>query len=548
MRGIFTDTGKEMVMNQFWKELAKRKKAAGGLAAFLALMFLLTLISKGIYASKLTRVTTDKIQRTGISHQVETQGSVKSGKSIAVNTLSGLRVEEVFVQRGDKVEADSPLFRLDMQDIRDKAAEGQLQINKLEMMTQSSLENEELARIKDETLRKRAAEDYVRNVDAAQEKINDAKKELDEAKDKLQKHKDNRVSVTSEKKREKEEDSYKDWKKRGNKLVSKVADAEDRLSEAEKNLAAGTGTQDEVDAAQDALKTAQRELAEYEKDSRTSPDFTSEDAQLEAWRSKRDALEEAVEAAQKNYDEAVKNKETVILEAQRALEDVQGNVTSDSTVETNQLDIAFQRENLAKYQQLLQKEGIIYAKEDGVVTGISVSPGERTPDGACVLYADLSNPLQFEATLTKEEKKYVDLGDTIEVQFGNSSSIELQVDYLMPDETNTENYQLLCNLSEGKGTIGESGTMRAQRLSEKYNCCIPIEALHSENERYYIYVIEEKDTILGKELSANKRWVKVLDKNDKLAALEPGVVDEESKIIVSSDKELKDGDIVRYKE
>lgn len=548
MKGIFTDTGKEMVMNQFWKELAKRKKAAGGLAAFLALMFLLTLISKGIYASKLTRVTTDKIQRTGISHQVETQGSVKSGKSIAVNTLSGLRVEEVFVQRGDKVEADSPLFRLDMQDIRDKAAEGQLQINKLELMTQSSLENEELARIKDETLRKRAAEDYVRNVDAAQEKINDAKKELDEAKDKLQKHKDNRVSVTSEKKREKEEDSYKDWKKRGNKLVSKVADAEDRLSEAEKNLAAGTGTQDEVDAAQDDLKAAQRELAEYEKDPRTSPDFTSEDAQLEAWRSKRDALEEAVEAAQKNYDEAVKNKETVILEAQRALEDVQGNVTSDSTVETNQLDIAFQRENLAKYQQLLQKEGIIYAKEDGVVTGISVSPGERTPDGACVLYADLSNPLQFEATLTKEEKKYVDLGDTIEVQFGNSSSIELQVDYLMPDETNTENYQLLCNLSEGKGTIGESGTMRAQRLSEKYNCCIPIEALHSENERYYIYVIEEKDTILGKELSANKRWVKVLDKNDKLAALEPGVVDEESKIIVSSDKELKDGDIVRYKE
>lgn len=548
MKGIFTDTGKEMVMNQFWKELAKRKKAAGGLAAFLALMFLLTLISKGIYASKLTRVTTDKIQRTGISHQVETQGSVKSGKSIAVNTLSGLRVEEVFVQRGDKVEADSPLFRLDMQDIRDKAAEGQLQINKLELMTQSSLENEELARIKDETLRKRAAEDYVRNVDAAQEKINDAKKELDEAKDKLQKHKDNRVSVTSEKKREKEEDSYKDWKKRGNKLVSKVAAAEDRLSEAEKNLAAGTGTQDEVDAAQDDLKAAQRELAEYEKDPRTSPDFTSEDAQLEAWRSKRDALEEAVEAAQKNYDEAVKNKETVILEAQRALEDVQGNVTSDSTVETNQLDIAFQRENLAKYQQLLQKEGIIYAKEDGVVTGISVSPGERTPDGACVLYADLSNPLQFEATLTKEEKKYVDLGDTIEVQFGNSSSIELQVDYLMPDETNTENYQLLCNLSEGKGTIGESGTMRAQRLSEKYNCCIPIEALHSENERYYIYVIEEKNTILGKELSANKRWVKVLDKNDKLAALEPGVVDEESKIIVSSDKELKDGDIVRYKE
>lgn len=548
MRGISTDTGKEKVMNQFWKELAKRKRAAGGLAVFLALMFLLTLISKGIYASKLTRVSTESIQRTGISHLVETQGNIRSGKSIAVNTLSGLRVEEVYVQRGDKVTAESPLFRLDMQDIRDKAAEQQLQIAKLELMTQSALENEELARIKDETLRKRAAEDYVRNVDAAQEKINEAKKELDEAKDKLQEHKDNRVSVTSEEKREKEEDSYKDWKKKGNKLVSEAADAEDRLSEAEKNLAAGTGTQDEVDAARDALKSVQKKLKEYENDPRTSPDFTAEDAELEAWRSKRDTLEEAVEAAQKNYDEAVKNKENVILEAQRTLEDVQANVTSDSTVETNQLDIAYQRESLARYQQLLQKEGKVYAEEEGVVTGISVSPGERTPDGACVIYADLSNPLQFEATLTKDEKKYVDIGDTIEVQFGNSSSIELQVDYLMPDETNTENYQLLSNMPEGKGTVGESGTMRAQRLSETYNCCVPIEALHSENERYYIYVVEEKDTILGKELSARKLWVKVLDKNDKFAALETGAVDEESKIIISSDKELKDGDIVRYKE
>lgn len=535
-------------MNQFLIELKKRKKAAGGLALFLAFMFLLTLVSKGIYASKLTRVSTENIQQIGISHLVEKQGSLTPGKSIAVNTIAGLRVEEVYVQRGDKVEAESPLFCLDLQDLQSKIAEQELQISKLELMTQSTLENEALAQIKDETARARAAEDYVRNVDAAQEKINDAKKELDKAEDKLEEHKDNRVSVTSEEKREKEEDSYKDWKKKGNKLTSKVAEAEDALEKAKEELANGNGTQAEVDAAENTLKAAKRDLENYENDPETSPDYAQEDAKLEAWRNERDVLKEAVEAAKEKYEEALQNKETAILEGQRVLEDVQGNVTSDSSVETNQLDIAYQRENLNSYRQLLQKEGNVYAGEEGIITGIHISPGERTPDGACMVYANMSEPLQFEAILTEEEKKYVDIGDTIEVQFGRNQWEQLEVEYLMPNEADTENYRLICNMPEGVGTVGQSATMRAQRLSETYACCITINALHSENERNYIYVLKEKDTILGKELSASKIWVRVLDKNDKFAALEPGILDEDSKVIISSDKELKDGDIVRYAE
>lgn len=535
-------------MNQILKELAKRKKAIGGFVIFLALMFFFTLLSKGIYASELTRVTTQSIQKMGIYHLVETQGTVKAGKNIAVNALSGLRVEEVFVQRGDEVTPDSPLFQISLEDLQGKITEQELQIKKLELSTQSALENEALNQIKDETARARAEEDYVLNVDAAQEKINEAKKELDTAQEKLQSHKDNRVSVTSEEKRKKEESSYKDWKKKGSRLSSEAADAEQKLSEAEKKLADGSGTQDEVDAAKEELKAAEKKLAEYNADERSSPDYSTEDAELKAWRNERDALEEAVKAAEKKYDEAVKEKENVIRNGQRALEDVQGNVISDSTIEINQLDIAYQKDNLSKYRQLLQKEGMVYAGEEGVVTGIHVMPGERVPDGACVVYADMTNPLQFEAVLTKEQKEYVDVGDTIEVRFKSSGYEELIVDYLMPHETEIDSYQMICNMPEGKGIVGQSGSMTAQRLSEQYYCCIPIEALHSENERNYVYVMIEKETILGKELSASKVWVTVLDKNDKYAALEPGVVDEESKVIISSDKQLNDGDIIRYKE
>ena len=40
--------------------------------------------------------------------------------------------------------------------------------------------------------------------------------------------------------------------------------------------------------------------------------------------------------------------------------------------------------------------------------------------------------------------------------------------------------------------------------------------------------------------------VKVLDQNDNWVAIEPGVIDENSKIITSADKEISKGDVVRW--
>lgn len=535
-------------MNNLLKEVEKRKRTIGGFAIFLVFMLFCTLISKGIYASKLTRVKTTVIQSIGIAHLVETEGTIKAGKNVAVSTIAGLRVENLYVNRGDEITPETALFQISQEDLKNKIAEQELSIKKLELTTQSMLENEALAQIKDQTQRQRAAEDYAISVDAAQEQINEAKKELEKAEEKLKEHKDKKVKVTSEEKRDKKESDYKNWQKKGSQLEQKVSEAESLLAEAENNLNNGNGTQDEVTAAKDALKKAKEALSAYQNESRDAPSFASEDAELEAWKSEKKALEEAVEAAQKKYDTALKEKEAAILAAQRALEDVQGNVTSDSTVETNQLDIAFQKEQLTAYKALQARSGMVYASTSGIVTGISVSPGERTPDGSSIVYADLSDSMQFEASLTKEQKKYVDLGDSFTVKIGNGDYLDLTVDYLMPDENDTENYQLIAKLPEGKGKVGQSGTMTAQRLSETYYCCIPIEALQSENERYYIYTVEEKETILGKELAARKMWVNVKDKNDKYAALEEGTLDAETKIIISSDKELKDGDIIRYQE
>ena len=95
-------------------EVDKRKKVLKGFGIFLGGMLVLTLVSRGIYAQGLARVTVEEPGRMSVGHEVEVSGNVKQSRELAVTVAEGLRVEEVFVIPGDRVEAGSELFALDL--------------------------------------------------------------------------------------------------------------------------------------------------------------------------------------------------------------------------------------------------------------------------------------------------------------------------------------------------------------------------------------------------------------------------------------------------
>ena len=144
----------------------------------------------------------------------------------------------------------------------------------------------------------------------------------------------------------------------------------------------------------------------------------------------------------------------------------------------------------------------------------------------------------------------MNLGAEAEITLGNSSNmIKATVDYLTEMETSPGSFTALVTLPEGTGTIGQSGMFRVTQQSEMYNYCIPVDALHmDENQRNFVYVLGERSGFLGAELTAEKLMVDVLDKNDKYAALAVGVVDGNSRIICTADREISDGDPVRMKD
>ena len=235
--------------------------------------------------------------------------------------------------------------------------------------------------------------------------------------------------------------------------------------------------------------------------------------------------------------------------AGRNLEDSEAEKTSDSSLEINRLELSALQSELSAYRKVLEAEGKVFPEADGIVTRIQVNPGERVPDGAAVVYADLSSPMQFTVSLTKDQKKYVNQGDLAKLFLGNGKGEEYQVDYIAENEANPELYEARILLEEGVGTIGESGKFEVEAQSETFSCCIPLAALHEDaNHRKFVYIVSERSGILGMELAAEAVYVKVLDQNDSYAAIEEGVIDGDTELILSSTEAIEDRDVVRYKE
>ena len=65
--------------------------------------------------------------------------------------------------------------------------------------------------------------------------------------------------------------------------------------------------------------------------------------------------------------------------------------------------------------------------------------------------------------------------------------------------------------------------MTCSKAGDKYPCCVSLLALHEENDRNFVYVVNEREGILGTEYYVEEITVSVADKNDNLAAIEGAV-------------------------
>lgn len=67
--------------------------------------------------------------------------------------------------------------------------------------------------------------------------------------------------------------------------------------------------------------------------------------------------------------------------------------------------------------------------------------------------------------------------------------------------------------------FGSSGEFTIEKESGPYDCCVPLTAIHEENNSTFVYVEDTENSVYGTVFVARKVTVNVQDKNETLAAL-----------------------------
>lgn len=259
------------------------------------------------------------------------------------------------------------------------------------------------------------------------------------------------------------------------------------------------------------------------------------------------AAEEALKAANKALEAARRQAENEKQQAKRNLEDASVASTAGSQPEIDRIQIMERQRQLAILQQAEENRGKITAQMEGTVTSVQLEAGQRTGGSAVFLITGTSGGMNFATEISREDAVYVTVGDTVTLRTANEEYEELSV---VSVEEGEQKETVKVNVFVPKDLIspGEYAQMELTKTSREYGTIVPISAIHTENEKNFVYVMALEETVLGEQYTAKCVDVTIAQKNEACAALTDTELQADSQIIVSSDRMLSEGERVRFKE
>lgn len=559
-----------MIRSKGMKSL--RQKAFFMLTIFLVMMTAFTVISRAADSVTVAQVDVEKISSKVIEHTVEGDGIVKENLERAISTEPGIMVETLFAVPGRQVEEGELLMQLRMEDIEEQIENLKAEIKKLELNNQDLDSKKKAEQQKKLVQAQRAREDYERAETEGGNRLAQAQAALAEAEEKLEEFyqaqqgesggEDLTVQTLQQLCKEREEELSKIQaridallEKTEEEVLKEIRLAEEEngpLTEAQKeeirarveqaNAQDLTDAQQVLQEASQALSEAQSALAEAESSKQAAGEQSAKEQEAQ--------LLADIEAKRQACEEAGKAKEDGEIQAGRALEDAGAAEGSDSTEKINNLDLDAKKKSLEKLEKLKEDQGQILSPVKGVVTELKVSAGDHTPDTALMTLADLSSGCRFVMQIDKSQEKYIARKDPVRLSpaDGQKDIENLEVESITPDAEDKTKLNVTVLLPADTLEIGTAAKMTSMRKEKVQDTCIPVEALHMENSKYYVLVAEEKKTVLGTELTATRKDVVVKDKNSTYAALDSSSLLPDDRIITESDRTIDAGSRVRLRE
>lgn len=265
-----------------------------------------------------------------------------------------------------------------------------------------------------------------------------------------------------------------------------------------------------------------------------------------AWADERVRLDREIAERKRAIEDAGFQKEKLLKQADRNIEDAkqaQNEVAGAYGAGFSAIGQVQEREEkIAVWKALVENEGKVEALQEGTVLEMMLKSGMRMGAEAVIRYADAANGLVFHTVITQDQKSLVHTGDSVRLRFpGSSEEVTETIDSIVQE---SGSYRVTVRLEPGVAVGRTEAVMEVTSTSEIYDYVIPLEALHREGGNY-IYVLEEKNGILGTELAVRSLTVRLLDQNEDYAAVSDELLSGDTKIVTQSDKELENGMAVK---
>lgn len=265
-----------------------------------------------------------------------------------------------------------------------------------------------------------------------------------------------------------------------------------------------------------------------------------------AWADERLRMEREIAEKKRVIEDAQLEKEKIVRQADRNIEDAKyARSTAESGLGLGASgigEVRARQERIALLTALSKNEGRVEAEEEGTVLEVMLQSGMRMGSEAVIRYAGEESGLLFSTVITQEQKSMLHTGDSVRLHFpGSAEEATETVDSIVQE---SGAYTVKIYLDAGVGRGQTEGIMEATSTSEIYDYVVPVKALHDEGGKC-VYILEEKEGILGTEISARSLTVRVLDQNEDFAAIADELLSGDMKIVTESDKELENGIAVK---
>ena len=485
----------------------KKTKLIRILAGFFALMLLFTFLSRAADSVNVAQVETKTVQNQVITHEVTGTGKVLGTRERAVFTQEGQKVQQVYVQEGQTVKKGDVLLKFSVKYLEKTIKEKQDSIEVLQGKINDLISAQSVNQQKKNNEISSAQENYNSAVSSGNYSVQTAQNEAAIARQRLQ---DYYAQRDAQKDNIPDEDRFSDnseFDDLGN------ADNSGNVSAPENNTSGNTNNTDNQDSSQ-------------------------EQALIDDVRAKEQAVNDAMISRNKD-----------IQSAGQSVRDAQIGDASDSTLENTQTELETAQKDLETLQKILARKGKVKSPCDGVIKSLNAVTGSQTGAEAAIVLYETKGTFRFQADVSKDDLKYIKTGQMATLKGADEKEIEnAEIESVKEDSNNENQYILSITVPKGTLSIGDTAEFTISQDAGPFNACVPLSALYEENGRYYVYVTDIQNTVLGDVMIARKTYVNVTDKNASTAALDSGSLSNDQKIVISTDREISNGSRIRLLE